>query len=336
MRLDEKATFSPPPYNSPRYVYYCVYAPDGPIYSKRASDPSQPFIGRIKATSVPPPLIVASLKRTLAHAERIPDPLGLRTDLYRLSSDQIPMDDAEAVPILGGGNTIASTAADALTLVFVDELDDEEKQDIPRVEATQQSESPADQYVYYRLHTRSGEDFSICALDPDEPAIGRIDRSTIAPPRNVLSIKRGIARVEGRPIYAFADLYADVTEGPLANDAFVSLVGSDGVAFPGSNPADALRLVQPERYPGLFNRPLKILVEQPRFWNRSPRPGTLPWLQVFCGDIVYTDGFTRTENCPIPLAPGNWTFQHGAAYTVVDASGVKGLIKAENVKFLDE
>ncbi|KAJ6486970.1 hypothetical protein C8R45DRAFT_1214242 [Mycena sanguinolenta] len=84
MRLSEKEMASPPPYESPRYVYYRVYAAYGVIPSRTAPDPTQPSIGRIKATSVPPPLTAASLKHTLAHAEGIPDPLGLRSDLLAL------------------------------------------------------------------------------------------------------------------------------------------------------------------------------------------------------------------------------------------------------------
>lgn len=125
-------------------VYYRVYAPDGAIPSKTAPDPSNPFIGRIKATSVPPPLDVASLKRTLAQAEGIPDLGGWRTDLYRLPSHQAPMDDTEKVSILGLGTGIGLTATDALALVFIDDLTDEEKHEIPQIH-----EKPAEEVAQY-------------------------------------------------------------------------------------------------------------------------------------------------------------------------------------------
>jgi hypothetical protein len=125
-------------------VYYRVYAPDGAIPSKTAPDPSNPFIGRIKATSVPPPLDAASLKRTLAQAEGIPDLGGWRTDLYRLPSHQAPMDDTEKVSILGLGTGIGLTATDALALVFIDDLTDEEKHEIPQIH-----EKPAEEVAQY-------------------------------------------------------------------------------------------------------------------------------------------------------------------------------------------
>lgn len=116
--------------------------------------------------------------------------------------------------------------------------------------------------VYYRLYTRSGEDHSVHAFDPDEPSIGCIDRSTVAPPEDVAAIKRCIARAEGKPIYAFGDLYADVSDEPLANDACITDAPA-GAVFHGSTPMGALRIVHPERRAGLFNRPLKILAAQP-------------------------------------------------------------------------
>ncbi|KAJ7483811.1 hypothetical protein B0H11DRAFT_2020601 [Mycena galericulata] len=319
MTPHNKDTSSPPPYGSSgplndqgapnvgqrdrRYVYYRAYAPDGAISSKTAWDPSNPLIGRVKATSVPPPLNVASLKRTLAHAESIPDPLGVRTVLCRLPSAQTSMDDEEKVSILGVGAGIALTPEDAVALVFTEELADGEKRDLPQID------SEVAQYLYYRLHTRTGEDQSVCAFDPEEPALGRIDPSLIAPPRNALAIKRCIAKIEGRPIYAFADLYEDVSDDhPMVNAACIT-IGTAGVEFRGSSPMDALRIVQPERRPGLYNRPLKVVAVKSLGGIRGYAN-----LRIVRGDILHTD-CSPSEN---PLS----------VYTVVDSNGVKGVIQA--------
>jgi hypothetical protein len=156
--------------------------------------------------------------------------------------------------------------------------------------------------VYYRLHTRTGEDQSVCAFDPEEPAVGRIDPSLIAPPRNALAIKRCIAKIEGRPIYAFADLYEDVSDDhPMANDACIT-IGTASVEFRGSSPMDALRIVQPERRPGLYNRPLEVVAVY--------LEGTRGYLRVVPGDILHTD-----------YAPSN---NPSSVYTVVNSNGVKG------------
>ncbi|KAJ7339222.1 hypothetical protein DFH08DRAFT_1082595 [Mycena albidolilacea] len=269
--------------------------------------------------------------------QRIPDPLGVRARLYRRPSDQTPIDDAAEMSILGA-SAIASTPGDALVLVFMDELTAEEKGDVPQIEGAEAREVEVGGYVYYHLYTRSGEDESTRAFDPDELAIGRIDRSTIAPPRDALEIKRRIAGAEGKSIYAFAELYAHVSGAPLADDGCCT--GPPGIDFPGSNAKNALLIVQPERRAGLYNRPLKILQAQPspsvlQVNHFSPPP--LSWLEVLPGDI-----------------PGAWHMRSQVAYTVVNASGVKGLIKAgtstpspitqssyataptENVLFLDE
>ncbi|KAJ6486962.1 hypothetical protein C8R45DRAFT_930529 [Mycena sanguinolenta] len=119
MRVSGESTSSSPPYDSPRYVYYRVYASYGAIPSKRAPDSTQPFIGSIKATSVPPPLNVASLKRTLVHAEGIPDLLSRRSQLYHhFLGAETPMADADTVEILGLGADLAATPTDAMALVF--------------------------------------------------------------------------------------------------------------------------------------------------------------------------------------------------------------------------
>ncbi|KAJ6486971.1 hypothetical protein C8R45DRAFT_1214243 [Mycena sanguinolenta] len=253
--------------------------------------------------------------------------------VYRFPSEQTPMEDAEAVAILGADG-MAATSTDAVTLVFVDELSEEEELSLPKLEE-ETALGTGIQDLYYRLHTRSGEDHSMRAFDPEEPALGRIDLSVIAPPRDAQAIQRCIAKAEGKPIYAFADLYADVSEGPLANHT--SFFAGDGPQFRGSNAADALRIVQPERRPGLYNRPLKVLQPQPKpvqfHFTLSPPP--LPWLEVFPGDIVHTDGIMHMEK-PDLGTPYMNSYSLQAAYTVVKANGVKGLIKPENVIFLDE
>ncbi|KAJ6528729.1 hypothetical protein DFH09DRAFT_1094232 [Mycena vulgaris] len=66
---------------------YEVTPPPEPRYiSKSAFDPRSPFVGRITATSVPPPHTAESLKRCFAHVEGFVDPEGLLTALSSDSS----------------------------------------------------------------------------------------------------------------------------------------------------------------------------------------------------------------------------------------------------------
>ncbi|KAJ7430604.1 hypothetical protein B0H11DRAFT_2263146 [Mycena galericulata] len=163
----------------PRYVFYRVYDPDGPIPTRRGYEGS-PLIGRIKATSVPPPHTVASLKRALILAEQLPDPSGELTTLFQTKDARSAMDTAVRVGILAGN--IGATPSEAVALVFHSTLSKEAVHVL------------SDTYLYYRLYIPGGEDKSARSFDKREPSLGRIARESICPPRTVLSVKRRIAK----------------------------------------------------------------------------------------------------------------------------------------------
>jgi hypothetical protein len=79
-------------------VYYRIYAEDGAIPSKTSATPDDPFLGRIKAKSVPPPHTVNALKRCLAKYENISDRTS--SSLYLTPYSKSLMDDAGKVTIL--------------------------------------------------------------------------------------------------------------------------------------------------------------------------------------------------------------------------------------------
>ena len=97
-------------------MYYRVYAPNGALSCKKPL-PGNPFIGRIKATSVPPPHTVASLKRALVQAEALPDPSGDLTSLFQTKDARAAMASTARVDILGGD--IGATSQTAVALVFL-------------------------------------------------------------------------------------------------------------------------------------------------------------------------------------------------------------------------
>ncbi|KAJ7501751.1 hypothetical protein B0H11DRAFT_687123 [Mycena galericulata] len=288
----------------PRYVFYRVYDPDGPIPTRRGYEGS-PLISRIKATSVPPPHTVASLKRALILAEQLPDPSGELTALFQTKDARSAMDAALRVGILTGN--IGATPSEAVALVFHSTLSK------PAVHPL------SDTYLYYRLYIPGGEDKSARSFDKREPSLGRIARESICPPRTVLSVKRRIAKVEGKPIYALPDseLFTDMTaENAQPSEA---IVGDDT----GTNENDPISLVQPERRAGLYNRPLHVLALPPdmeygRYLQGDPR-----WLSdLLPGDILHTDGITRRTEHYITLG----YYMH--AYMAVDQTGRKGLVWA--------
>ena len=80
-------------------VYYRIYAEDGAIPSKTpvAGDP---FLGRIKARSVPPPHTAKTVKRSIAKVENIND--RTCTTIFLTPFSKSPMGDAEKVTVLNG------------------------------------------------------------------------------------------------------------------------------------------------------------------------------------------------------------------------------------------
>jgi hypothetical protein len=157
--------------------------------------------------------------------------------------------------------------------------------------------------VFYRLYNRGGEDKSVRRFDASEPGLGNVKRESICPPRNALSVKRRIGEVEGKPIYLYADLFKDLqADRPRSSAGFVPDAA-------GSTQEHPILLVQPERRPGLYNRPVQIVALPPQPYTRQTR---LNWLSLSVGDILQTDGITQYK-------PGE-----GNMYTAVDKNGRKG------------
>jgi hypothetical protein len=63
--------------------------------------------------------------------------------------------------------------------------------------------------VYYQLYAKDGEIPSKVAIVPEEPSLGRIRADSVAPPHTVSSIRRRISKVEGKPLFTSAKLFAD-------------------------------------------------------------------------------------------------------------------------------
>ena len=72
---------------------------DGAIPSKTPATPDDPFLGRIKASSVPPPHTVKAMKLRIAKAEdiKLNDPTSI--SLFLTPGNQSPMGDADKVNI---------------------------------------------------------------------------------------------------------------------------------------------------------------------------------------------------------------------------------------------
>ena len=105
-------------------VYYRTYAGDGAIPSKTPAAPDDPFLGRIKALSVPPPYhdTAGAVKRTIAKMERINDRAS--TSLFISPYSKLPMRDADKLTIL---NRAGPGSTPQEPLAFVAEILDSER-----------------------------------------------------------------------------------------------------------------------------------------------------------------------------------------------------------------
>ena len=96
-------------------VYYRIYAEDGAIPSKIPVTPSDPFLGRIKVRSVPPPRTAKALKRSIAKIEDIKDRTS--TSLFLTLYSQSPVDDVDKVTSIFNGTGPGSMPQEHLALV---------------------------------------------------------------------------------------------------------------------------------------------------------------------------------------------------------------------------
>ncbi|KAJ7464850.1 hypothetical protein B0H11DRAFT_2050142 [Mycena galericulata] len=297
--------------SSPRYVYYRVYALYGAIPAKTAFDPSNPFIGRIAARSVPPPHTVLSLKRCLVHAENFSDPTGLRTVLYLNSVATSRLSNTTQLTILGQSESVGgATPETAFALSVIEDLTVDEATAVHSINTPGSREDS--RYLYYHLYTPIAEDTSKVAFNPDEPAIGRIERFRITPPLEPASIKRCIAKTEGKPIYVYADLYEDIsaTEAMSDGSSYASIQNETA----GHTEERPMVLVQPERRQGLLNRPFKIISETYKYRVLLP---------VAVGQLGFTDGVAKSLGS---ITVYECRMQHQSA----------GNVFTGDVKFLDE
>jgi hypothetical protein len=246
-----------------KLVYYRIYAEDGAIPSKTPVAPGDPFLGRIKARSVPPPHTAKAVKRSIAKVENIKDRTS--TSLFLTPYSQSPMGDADKVTILNRTGP-GSTPQEPLALVA--KMSDSERSALesegrgglasaaepdttpPEIRyRTSIQHSPTFLFVtsrllgevYYLLYADDYEMPSKVAIDPEEPSLGRIRADSVAPPHSPASIKRCISRVERTPALAHADLFADISCDTPLKEGHISILRTDG---PGLSPNEPMAIVQ--------------------------------------------------------------------------------------------
>ena len=276
-------------------VYYRIYHEDGAIPSKAPAAPGDPFLGRIKARSVPPPHrdTVKAVKLSIAKVENIEIKDRPNTSLFLSPYSQSPMGDADKVTALNRTTGPGSTPQDPLAFVakvsvllsafqfrgrgglksagVPDTTPDSEIR-----YRTSIQHSPTILFVltsqllwevYYLLYDDNYEVPSKIAFDPEEPSLGRIRIDSVPPPHSAVTIKRCISKVEITPAIAYAQLFANLScNTPLTED-HISFLCTD---CPGLSPMNPMAIVQNLSIPDgryvVKNRKADI------FWNAGRNP----------------------------------------------------------------
>ncbi|KAJ6457920.1 hypothetical protein C8R45DRAFT_560950 [Mycena sanguinolenta] len=284
--------------SEPRYVYYRVYCSDGAIPAKTAFNPHNPYLGRIPARSVPPPHNAGTLNRCFVKAENIDDPNDSKMMLYRSPGASQALSATDKIALIRPGITDGATADSAFALVFRKDPTEEEHAAITSIDlASWLEEEP--KYLYYRLFTRTGEDRSTVSFNLKDPALGRVDRMLVSPLHGPVSIKRHIAKVEARPIYAYSEFYKNLSaQETMADHIHLTLMQNNSV---GLTKEDPIVLVQPERRPGLYNRPVKLLVQLNKHFP-------MECLAYTDADLVNDKYRCKRDNREAYLSPGNIPF----------------------------
>ncbi|KAJ7141774.1 hypothetical protein C8R43DRAFT_1200798 [Mycena crocata] len=262
-----------------RFLYYRLFTPETAIPSSAAFHPKDRFIGRIDIMRIPPPHTVATLSRCLVNAENIPHQY-LHPTLFSSMASDSPMPPTLKISLLRDGP--GSTPEDPLAVVLPG------NPGLRRTQPETQGFDSSSQYLYYRLYTRTGEAVSKTAFDPNDRALGRVDRSHIPPPHSAVAIRRCIAKAEEDARYICGLLLEhNFATVPIAENAPVHLSrhsSRSGRPLLGASERNAVVLVEQERREGLFNRPVACMVSMDR--GSHPRG----WLFCVRGEVVFTDG----------------------------------------------
>ena len=142
-------------------VYYRIYAEDGAIPSKAPATPGDPFIGRIKARSVPPPHrdTVQAVKRTISKVENIKDRTS--PSLFLTPYSQSPMDNADKVTALNRtASGPGSTPQDPLAFVVKMSRSALESEGRGGLESVAEPDTTRDSEIRYRTSIQHSFTFS--------------------------------------------------------------------------------------------------------------------------------------------------------------------------------
>ncbi|EDR06353.1 uncharacterized protein LACBIDRAFT_329067 [Laccaria bicolor S238N-H82] len=232
-------------------VYYRPYQEDSTIESRSPAYSNDRFVGRILSKAVTPPHTASSLKSHLCDIEGFSG--SENASLYLSLSSQMILDNASRLALM---NRYGPGSSEKEPMVLL----------IKNVEkwSTGARQTPAGlpenplanniNYVYYCYYNKKGETTSKTSFDEDDPALGRINSLSVAPPFNVSSLKARLGKAEGigaKNLQLFEDLSADSPMSDLDGIALLtdqspSSTADEPMAFVCLNSVDSLPESKPQ------------------------------------------------------------------------------------------
>lgn len=291
---------------SPRYIHYRLYTKDGPITSNNPVYTNNPFIGRTLPKHITPPRTALSLKKHLCKIEGLPSPTSF--ELFEsLSSHTAVLDSSRLA--LKEYSGCGFSGDDPIALVVGLEAATKRPASTAQLEGLPKAVPAQPRYVHYRLYDEDGEVASKTSFDSDDSSLGRIDVSSIPPPRMVSLLGSMVMKAEGlfdRKVQLFEDMDGEL----LMND-------DDHISF------------QTEAYPGhVEDEPIAITFGQNTIFTKEikgmikwvPHKVVQPdWLPFLKDEIMYTDG-VKTHGFIV----GSPHLYNG--YIAMNSAGEKGFV----------
>ncbi|KIJ97706.1 hypothetical protein K443DRAFT_9716 [Laccaria amethystina LaAM-08-1] len=254
----------------PRYVYYRLYAQDGPIKSNNPIYSNNPFISRIIPRSVPPPRTAASLKRHLCKIEGFSAPESCA--LYLSLSENVQVDSGTRLSLQGDLGPGLSSSDPVALVVGIQER----------------------QRHWIKLGNRfkhvmeNGEAASKMSFNKDDTSLGRIEILSVPPPHTVASLKSCITKSEGVSAHDLQVFEDDMGEVTMKDDDTIALLTD---TYPGNVEDQPMAIVYRDIL-ATFTKKIRC-----KHYTHNPMISDDPnWHSLKTGEIFHTDGILTKKS----------------------------------------
>lgn len=282
-----------------------------------------------------PPHTVTSLKRLICRIEGFASPgSDISYKLYSSLSEKVPLEDSARLSLRGNPGP-GSSETDPMALMI--EVSAVEKRStaastLDPKSLPEWSDEP--RYVYYRVYDQCGEVASKTSFNKMDFSLGRVDTLSIPPPHIVSSLRSRLLQAEAASNQA-VQLFEDDSGETIMNDADAIAVSS--ADYPGVKEDEPIAIVYQQEKSASTSEPKISASPQPSIFSKrmpsgfskrikllhgcvdwkSPDPA---WHDLTVGEILMTDGVTRTENLHMPPV------QKRLCYVAINSAGKKAFV----------